>query len=227
MESTGTVTFATARGPASGYLARSAASRAGGGRPAVVVIQEWWGLVPHIEDMARRIAGEGYIALAPDIYHGASTVDAEEAHHLMEGLDWPRAAAEIAGAVEHLRTVEGATSVGVTGFCMGGALTVIAAAGGGVDAYAAFYGFPPAAAADLGAVAAPGLILFGEHEDAFSVPDAQAFAEAQRAAGREAEVVVYPGAGHAFMNDTRPSYEPAAAAAGWARLLALFGEHLG
>ena len=102
MESTGTVTFATARGPASGYLARSAASRAGGGRPAVVVIQEWWGLVPHIEDMARRIAGEGYIALAPDIYHGASTVDAEEADRLELSLDV--FAAEPPDAANPLRT---------------------------------------------------------------------------------------------------------------------------
>jgi len=221
------VTFESARGPASGYLARPDGERAAGGGPAVVVVQEWWGLVPHIEDVTRRFADQGYMALAPDLYHGSKTVDAEEAHHLMEGLDWARAAAELAGAVTHLRAVEGATSVGIVGYCMGGALAMIAAASAEVDAYAAYYGFPPEGAADVDAITAPGLIVFGEHEDFFSVPDAQAFAERQRAAGRDADVVVYPNAGHAFFNDARPeAYSADAATAAWQRTLALFAKHL-
>ena len=219
------ITFRSSHGEADGYLARPDTPRAAG-RPAVVVIQEWWGLVPHIEDVTRRFAAEGYLALAPDLYHGRTTVEAEEAHHLMEGLDWGRAAAEMAGAVAHLREAEGATSVGVVGFCMGGALTMIAATGGGVDAYAAFYGFPPAGAADVYAIEAPGIIFFGEHENVFSVADAQAFAERQRAKGREAEVVVYPDAGHAFFNDTGENYRPHAAANAWTRTLELLARHL-
>jgi len=219
------VQFDSAAGAASGYLAApvgSADVRAG-----VVVIQEWWGLVPHIEDVAERFAALGYVALAPDLYHGKSTVEAEEAHHLMEGLDWGRAAQELAGAVAYLRGVAGVRRVGVVGFCMGGALTVIAAADPGVDAYAAFYGFPRAGAAPLERVEAPGLIFFGEHERAFSVPDAQAFAERQRRSGREAEVVVYPGAGHGFFNDTRPeAYQQAAAGDAWQRTVKLFEQHL-
>ena len=217
--------FDSAAGTASGYLARPNASA--DAVAGVVVIQEWWGLVPHIEDVADRVAALGYVALAPDLYHGKSTVEAEEAHHLMEGLDWGRAAQELAGAVAHLRSVEGVGRVGVVGFCMGGALTVIAAADPGVDAYASFYGFPPPGSVNLETINAPGLIFFGEHENAFSVPDAQAFADRQRGHGRQAEVVVYPGAGHAFFNDTRPeAYQQAAATDAWRRTVELFAQHL-
>jgi carboxymethylenebutenolidase len=117
--------------------------------------------------------------------------------------------------------------VGVTGFCMGGALTIIAAAQPGVDAYVAFYGFPPAGAVDLDKITAPGLILFGEKEEYFSVPEAKAFAERQRQRGRAAEVVVYPGAGHAFFNNERPeAFRPDAANDAWRRTLEHFGRHL-
>ena len=110
---------------------------------------------------------------------------------------------------------------------MGGALTIIAATQPGVDAYAAFYGFPPAGAAPVERITAPGVIFFGEKEEYFSVPDAQAFAEGQRQRGREAEVVVYPGAGHAFFNDTRPeAYRKEAANDAWRRTLDHFGLHL-
>jgi carboxymethylenebutenolidase len=219
------VQFDSTAGGASGYLARP--GEPAGASAGVVVIQEWWGLVPHIEDVADRVAALGYVALAPDLYHGKSTVEAEEAHHLMEGLDWGRASQELAGAVAHLRGVEGVGRVGVVGFCMGGALTVIAAADPGVDAYAAFYGFPPEGAVALDAIEAPGLIFFGEHEDFFSVPDAEAFAEQQRGRGRPTEVVVYPDAGHAFFNDTRPeAYQQAAAEGAWRRTVELFAQHL-
>ena len=216
------VTFSSAAGQATGHLARP-----GTAKPGVIVLQEWWGLVPHIKDVAARFAAQGYVALAPDLYHGKSTLAAEEAQHLMQGLDWGRAAKEIGGAVRHLRETEGCTRVGVTGFCMGGALTIIAAAQPGVDAYVAFYGFPPAGAADLDKITAPGLILFGEKEEHFSIPDAKAFADRQRQRGRAAEVVVYPGAGHAFFNNERPeAFRSDAANDAWRRTLDHFGRHL-
>ncbi len=222
MPITSSVSFGSAAGQANGFLARP-----GKERPGIIVLQEWWGLVPHIKDVAGRFAAQGYIALAPDLYHGKSTVEAAEAEHLMKGLDWGRAGQEIAGAVKYLREVEGATRVGVTGFCMGGALTIIAATQPGVDAYVAFYGFPPAGAADLGKISAPGLILFGEQEEFFSIPNARAFAEGQRKRGREAEVLVYPGAGHAFFNNERPeAYRSDAANDAWRRTLDHFGRHL-
>ena len=216
------VTFSSAAGQASGHLARP-----GTEKPGVIVLQEWWGLVPHIKDVAARFAAQGYVALAPDLYHGKSTLAAEEAQHLMQGLDWGRASKEIAGAVRYLRETEDCTRVGVTGFCMGGALTIIAAAQPGVDAYVAFYGFPPAGAADLDKITAPGLILFGEKEEHFSVPEAKAFADRQRQRGHAAEVVVYPGAGHAFFNNERPeAFRPDAANDAWRRTLDHFGRHL-
>ena len=222
MPSTATVTFASEAGQMKGHLARP-----GKGVPGLIVLQEWWGLVPHIKDVAGRFAAQGYLALAPDLYHGRSTLEAAEAEHLMKGLDWALAAKEIAGAVKYLREVEGATHVGVTGFCMGGALTIIAATQPGVDAYVAFYGFPPPGAAALEKIEAPGLILFGEEEPYFSVPAARAFAEVQKKRGREVEVIVYPGAGHAFFNDTRPeAYREAAANYAWRRTLEHFGRHL-
>lgn len=208
-----TVTFEP---EATGYLAPPA---------GVVVLQEWWGIVPHIEDVCRRFAREGYVALAPDLYHGKKTLDAAEAQHLMEGLDWARAVTEIQGAVKHLRA-QGCPKVGVVGFCMGGALATLASVKAGVDAAVAFYGFPP----DKGAVdaqAAPTLVFFGEKEEYFSVPDAKAWAEGQRARGVPSEVVVYPGAGHAFFNDTRPeAYHEASARDAWTRTLAHFQAHL-
>jgi carboxymethylenebutenolidase len=218
-----TVHFASSRGEASGYLARPAGSPIAG----IVVIQEWWGLVPHIKEVADRFAALGYVALAPDLYHGQSTVEAEEAHHLMEGLDWGRAAAELSGAVAHLRGAEGVGRVGVVGFCMGGALTLIAAADPAVDAWVSFYGFPPAGSARLDEIAAPGLVLFGEHEHAFSVPDARAFVASQQAKGREAELRIYPGAGHGFFNDSRAGvYHESSAHDAWARAVELFDRHL-
>ena len=217
-----TVEFPAAPGPASGIVFEPATPKLG-----LVVIQEWWGLVPHIEDVAARFAALGYTTLAPDLYRGRRTVDAEEASHLMQGLDFARAGQEIAGAVDYLRREAGCTRVGIVGFCMGGALTVIAASLANIDAYVAFYGFPPAGAADLGAIRAPGLVHFGDSEGFFSVDDAKAFAKAQSGRGISTEVHVHPGAGHAFFNDARPEvYVASAATRAWGETLAHFATHL-
>ncbi len=207
-------------GKASGYLVK-----AGEGAPGVIVLQEWWGLVPHIQEICERLKGAGYTALAPDLYHGKSTVEAEEAQHLMEGLDWGLAVEEITGAVAYLRA-QGCAKVGVVGFCMGGALSCLGAAKAKVDAACAFYGFPPDASAVAGECA-PTQIFFGEHEDFFSIPDAKAWAEGQAAGGKDSAVTVYPGAGHAFYNDTRPeAYHEASAKDAWSKTLAHFAKHL-
>lgn len=216
---TETVTFCDGR--ATGHLVRPERPP----RAGVVVIQEWWGLVPHIDDIAGRFAREGYLALAPDLYHGKRTVDAEEAQHLMEGLDWDRALRELTGAVAFLRE-QGCSRVGVVGFCMGGALSVLAAAHSGVDAAVSFYGFPPDAAS-VGKACPPTQIFFGTEERFFDVASAQAWAKAQAARGQATAVTIFPGAGHAFFNDTREEvYRPDASREAWARTLAHFDTHL-
>ena len=133
-----------------GHLAEAAGSSGG---PAVVVIQEWWGLNDQIRGVADRLARAGYTALVPDLYRGQSTVEAEEAHHLMTGLDFGAAASQdIRGAVQALKA-RSAGKVGVTGFCMGGAMTILASARvSEFTAGAPFYGLPPAAAAGPGDV---------------------------------------------------------------------------
>lgn len=209
------------QGKASGHLERPRVASAAG----IVVLQEWWGLVPHIKDVAARLAKDGYLALAPDLYHGKSTVQAAEAQHLMEGLDWSLAVREITAAVTFLRE-QGCRKVGVVGFCMGGALAVLAAANAGVDAAVAFYGFPPDPAA-VNKPSAPTQILFGANEGFFDVPAAQRWAKAQAEQGKATAVTVYPGAGHAFFNDTRPeAYHKKAAAEAWAKMRAHFARFL-
>lgn len=208
-----TVEFAAGAAKAKGFLAAPA---------GVVVLQEWWGLVPHIEDVVGRFARAGYLALAPDLYHGKKTLEAAEAQHLMQGLDWGRAVEEIGGAIAHLRG-QGCARVGVVGFCMGGALSLLANAQAGADAAVAFYGFPPPPASSpggpLGKRCPPALVLFGEEEGFFDVPAAQGVADT--------EVVIYRGAGHAFFNDTRPDvFRPADAADAWQRTLRHFERHL-
>lgn len=195
-------------------------------KAGIIVLQEWWGLVPHIKDVTDRFASEGFHCLAPDLYHGRSTLEAAEAQHLMEGLDWPRAVKEIGAAVRFLRA-KGCQRVGVVGFCMGGALSCLAAANSGVDAAVAFYGFPP----DPNAMAMrcpPTLIFFGSDEGFFNVPAAKSWVEAQKAQGvTGTELKIYEGAGHAFFNDTRPeAYHREAAADAWQRSLAHFKKHL-
>jgi carboxymethylenebutenolidase len=225
------IEFSTSRGAAAGYLsgpkaAGAAAAEAGAPKAGIVVVQEWWGLVPHIEDIADRFAAEGYLALAPDLYHGKSTVDAEEASHLMHELDWPRAIEEMAAAATYLRTEQKVSKVGIVGFCMGGAVAMLAATTGTVDAYVSYYGFPPQAEL-VAAISVPGRLFFGEHESTFSLKDAQAFADAQRRKGVDTELVLYPGAGHAFFNDTRKTvYRADAAADSWTRTLAFFKQQL-
>ena len=135
------VEFPSNGGTASGYLA----TPEGGGGPPLVVIQEWWGLVPHITDLCDRFAAEGFAALAPDLYRGESTTEPDEAGKLMMALNVEQAAKDMSGAVEELRRVTGREAVGVTGFCMGGGLALVLACHR-PDAIAAcvpFYGLIP------------------------------------------------------------------------------------
>jgi carboxymethylenebutenolidase len=218
--------FASDGERARGYLALPITGRG----PGLLVIQEWWGLVDHIRDVCDRFAREGFAALAPDLYRGALASDPDQAGRLMLGLEIPRAARDLDGAVKALLdqdAVEGAR-VGAIGFCMGGQLALFAATRNRrIGAVADFYGIHPAVELDLAGLEAPVLGIFAER-DAFVPPEAARRLEAElRRAGKRASFEVYPGVDHAFFNDTRPDvYDAGAAARAWAQTLAFFRAEL-
>lgn len=221
------VTFASNGGTASGYLATP---QGGGGLP-LVVIQEWWGLVPHITELCDRLAAEGFAALAPDLYRGAHATEPDEAGKLMMALNVEQAAKDMSGAVEELRRVTGRDHVGVTGFCMGGGLALVLACQR-PDAIAAcvpFYGLIPweAAHPDWSAMSASVLGHYAE-ADAFFGPDQVAALERTLVdLGKDVELHVHPGVDHAFFNDTRPEvYNAAESQKAWDETLVFLRAHL-
>jgi carboxymethylenebutenolidase len=218
------VSFATNGEATGGYLALPA--QAG---PGVIVIQEWWGLVPHIEQVADRMAGDGFVALAPDLYHGVSTKSPDQAGKLMMSLRIDRAARDLDGAIQYLRRrpeVSG-EKVATIGFCMGGALSLYAASRNpAIGACVVFYGIHPNVKPDLQALRAPVLGIYGALDK--SVPPT-AVAELDRkltALGKRHEFHIYD-ADHAFFNDTRPEvYSRDAAADAWGKVIAFLRHEL-
>lgn len=221
------VTFASNGGTASGYLA----TPEGGGGVPVVVIQEWWGLVPHIQDVCDRFAAEGFAALAPDLYRGESTTEPDEAGKLMMALNVEQAAKDLSGAVDELRRVTGRESVGVVGFCMGGGLALVAACHR-PDAIAAcvpFYGLIPweAAQPDYTKMRAAVLGHYAEKDGFFGPEQAAGLQQTLTDAGVDADIHVHPGVDHAFFNDARPEvYDATEAAKAWDETLAFLRARL-
>jgi carboxymethylenebutenolidase len=198
--------------------------------PGVIVIQEWWGLVGHIKQVADRFAEHGYVALAPDLYHGESTSSPDEAGKLMMALNIGEAEKDLRGAVEFLAghsATEG-DKVGVVGFCMGGQLALFAASKNErIGACVDFYGIHPNVKPDLSQIRAPVLGLFAGN-DGFVTPDVVKDLEARlKSAGVATDFHIYPGTDHAFFNDDRAGvYDDAAAADAWQRVIDLFDRHL-
>ena len=193
-----TVSFQRPDGQAvQGYLAEPAHAV---GAPAVVVIQEWWGLNDQIRGVADRLAQAGYVALVPDLYRGKSTVEAEEAHHLMTSLNFGDAASQdVRGAVLCLKARS--AKVGVTGFCMGGALTLLAMGlVPEVDAGVVWYGCPPLEYIDATKIKAPLLGHWATQDDFFPIATVDQLEEKLRAAGVNFEFHRYL-ARHAFANE--------------------------
>jgi len=203
-----------------------------GAGPGVVVIQEWWGLVPHIEDVCERFAAAGFVALAPDLYRGKHVSEPDEAGKEMMALQLDRAGRDMSGAVDELRRRCGHDTIGVVGFCMGGGLALVLATQrpDAVAACVAFYGVIPwpEAQPDYSKMRAHVLAHIAERDDFFG-PDAAAALEAQlKELGLDVEFHVYPGADHAFFNDTRPEvYDAPAATLAWERTLDFLHTHLG
>jgi carboxymethylenebutenolidase len=209
-----------------GYLATP---KQGSG-PGVIVIQEWWGLVDHIKDVCDRFADEGFVALAPDIYHCKTTKSPDEAGKLMMALRIDQAEKDLGAAVQYLLTQDSTTSkkLGVIGFCMGGALALYTATKNqNIGACVVFYGIHPKVKPDLPNLQAPVLGIFGD-KDRSVPPDVVHNLERQiKDLGKQVVMKIYPGADHAFFNDTRPEvYKAEAAADAWQRTLKFFREHL-
>ena len=213
-----------------GYLAEApTASKA----PALVVIQEWWGLNDQIRGVADKVAKAGYRALVPDLYRGKTAADAKEANHLMTGLNFGDAAGQdIRGAVQYLKK-SGSAKVGVTGFCMGGALTVLSAVNvPEMDAGVIWYGYPPLEYVDASKIKAPLLGHWATQDQAFAIGGVDKLEEKLRAAKVNFEFHRY-NCKHAFANETADSkgldmlkYDAKATEQAWQRTMDFLAEHL-
>lgn len=220
------VDFASSGHRTTGYLATPAA----GHGPGVVVLQEWWGLVDHIKDVCDRMAGEGFVALAPDLYHGETTKSPDEAGKLMMALRIDEAEKDLAGAVDYLLQHDAVSfaKAGTIGFCMGGALSLYAASKNSkVGACVVFYGVHPNVHPDLPNLKAPVLGIYAGR-DHFVTPEVVHKLEKQmKELGKSFEVHIYENSDHAFFNDTRPEvYDAKASADAWARSIKFLHEHL-
>lgn len=220
------VQFSSNGGTCSGYLALPNAGRGFG----VIVLQEWWGLVDHIRDVADRFSREGFVALAPDLYHGKKTTSPDEAGKLFMALNISQVEKDLRGAIDYLLAVEECQgeSVGTVGFCMGGQLSLYAAcANSKVAACVVYYGIHPNVHPDIAALRAPVLGFFAE-KDSSVPPQAVRKLEAElNAAGKQAEFHIYKDVNHAFFNDTRAEvYHEASAKDSWHRMLNFFRDAL-
>jgi carboxymethylenebutenolidase len=220
------IEFSSNGGTGNGYLAVPAS----GAGPGVIVLQEWWGLVDHIKEVADRFAAAGFVALAPDMYHGESATSPDDAGKLMMALDIVRVEKDLRGAIDALLARDEVTStrVGTVGFCMGGQLSLYAACENrSVAACVVFYGIHPKVSPNLATLDAPVLGFFAE-QDEFVPPSAARQLEADlQAAGKTADITIFEGADHAFFNDTRAeAYDEAHAATCWSRMLAFYRDHV-
>jgi len=217
------VTFPANGGSATGYLAEPKAKSQRG----VVVIQEWWGLNEHVKDVADRFAAKGFVALAPDLYHGTVTRSPDEAGKLLMALNIAKAEKDLRGAIQHLRGLTG-KPVGTVGFCMGGALSLFAACTNpeGVAACVIFYGGHPNVQFDFDRLRAPVLGHWAEN-DAFANANVPRFEAELQKRSKPFTFHSYKGTHHAFFNDTRADvYDRAAAELSFTRTLAFFEENL-
>ena len=226
-----TVEFRSNGSTASGYLVKPAA----GSGPGVLVIQEWWGLDSGIKEMTDRLGVAGFVALAPDLYHGelAAHDEMDKAGHLMQSLPPDRAGRDMSGAVDYLASHPSVTStgIGVVGFCMGGMLSFIIAANRGdkVKALVPFYGFPQGAMEPDWTRLTASISGHMAETDNFFPPDAARALEAKlRGMGKTVTLTVHPGTGHAFMgpHNALGTFNAAAAAKIWPEVVAFLKKTL-
>jgi carboxymethylenebutenolidase len=227
-----TVEFKSNGGTASGYLVKPPS----GTGPGVIVLQEWWGLDPGIKEQAERIAAGGFVALAPDLYHGqvAGHDEMDKAAQLMSTLPLDRAARDMSGAVDYLAGHDAVTGdgIGVIGFCMGGMLTMALAASRGdkVKAAVPFYGFPQGdAEPDWSGLTASIRGHMAEKDDFFGPDAARALEQKLQGMGKDVTLTVHPGTGHAFMgpHNALGTLDEQLAEKLWPEVLAFLHDKLG
>lgn len=215
------VDFPTNGGSAQGYIAGKGA--------AIVVIQEWWGLVKQIEGVVDRFAKEGFLAIAPDLYHGKTTSSPDEAKRLKMELDAERAEREIAAAGEFLLRQPACTSTtyGVIGFCMGGGLAQYTGTRErNAGAIVSFYGGFRNAPIDWTQLLASILLIYGENDKGFPPDEGEELERKLKQLGKDVELRIYPGADHAFFKEDGKNYKPDAAEDSWRRTITFFKQHV-
>ncbi|HSP16016.1 MAG TPA: dienelactone hydrolase family protein [Thermoanaerobaculia bacterium] len=223
------VKFKSAAGEAQGYLATPADDK--GTHPAIIVIQEWWGLNDWVREQTDRFAKQGYVALAVDLYRGKSTTSADEAHELMRGLPEDRAMADLEGGFNYLASREDVDPkrIGVIGWCMGGGYSLmLAASEPRLAAGVVNYGHLMTDPKTIAGIKVPLLGNFGAEDRGIPAADVRAFEDLlHKKLGKQADFKVYEGAGHAFMNpNNKGGYVAAAAADAWQRIDRFFANHL-
>ncbi|MEX0782225.1 MAG: dienelactone hydrolase family protein [Dehalococcoidia bacterium] len=217
------VSFTANGGQTDGYVAKPAS----GSGKGVIVIQEWWGLNDNIKGIADRFAAEGFVALAPDMYHGVVTAEPDEAGKMLMALNMEQAAKDLKGAVTYLKAQTGGP-VGTVGFCMGGALSLFAACNNARDVGACvdFYGGHPAVKYNWDGLTAPVLGIWAEHDD-FVNPNVPGYEAELKKRNHPHEFITYPGTQHAFFNDEHTeTFKPGPAKDAWDKTLAFYRTHL-
>jgi carboxymethylenebutenolidase len=218
------VDFQANGGKTQGYLSTPATGKG----PGVLVIQEWWGLVPHIKNVCDRFAAEGFSALAPDMYHGQTASEPDGAGKLFMALNIAQAEKDLRGAATFLAQHSSTAKIGAVGFCMGGQLALFAATvNPSVGATVNFYGVHPNVKPDYSKLSGPVLGLFAE-KDGFVTPQTARDVDAAiKKAGKSSEIHIYPNVDHAFFNDENAgAYHKPSADDAWRRTLAHFRQHL-
>lgn len=197
--------------------------------PAIVVIHEWWGLNDQVKGEAQRLAKERYATLVVDLYRGKVTNDPEEAHELMRGLPEDRAVRDMLAAVSYLKTLPDVKRdrIGSIGWCMGGGYSLsLAINSPDVSACAIYYGRLLTDKNQLGKIKASVIGFFGEQDKGIPPASVKAFERDMRTLGKNVNTYIYPGAGHAFANEQRSSYNANAANDSWNKTLAFFEKNL-
>ncbi|MEO8505452.1 MAG: dienelactone hydrolase family protein [Acidobacteriota bacterium] len=225
------VVYATLGGkPVKGYLAAPRGVAPAHPLPGIIVIHEWWGLNDNVRSMARRLAGEGYVALAVDLYAGASATDGDAAQKLMQGVlkDTDTATANLKAAYEFLETQQKAPKIGVVGWCFGGgwSLATALALPDKIDATAIYYGRLVQDPEKLKPLQMPIIGFFGGLDTGISPADISSFETTLRSLGKTVTTKTYPDAKHGFANSSGQAYNAAAAEDAWKLTVAFFAKNL-